>query len=290
VKPSEAEKNFVARKDPVPLDGGKGVPDTRVYVGNIHVSITDVGLRSILEQFGPVESVTLHRDELGNSKGFAFVRFVNADSAKLAMSSLGGLELAGRPLKVGPVIDGSQQKSSSAIDVSSAGASANWKLDDDDGITGMQLNANSRVMLMAKLGQAAGMKVPVPTAQPPPMPFGSNPLLGAAGIAQDNGVPPITGTISSYLMIRNMFDLEAETEENWHEDVKEDVVEECSRHGQVLRCIVDRKRPGGLVYLQFGSAEVASKAAANLHGRFFAGRMITVMYLDAGQFSAFLNA
>jgi RNA recognition motif-containing protein len=94
VKPSEAEKNFVARKDPVVKDG-KMDQDTRLYVGNIHISITEVALKSILEQFGQVDSVTLHRDEMGNSKGFAFARFSKPESAKLAMTNLGGLELAG---------------------------------------------------------------------------------------------------------------------------------------------------------------------------------------------------
>lgn len=75
MKPSEAEKNFVAKKDPVTsLSKDKVDPDSRLYVGNIHVSITDIVLRSILEQFGQLETITLHRDELGNSKGFAFAR------------------------------------------------------------------------------------------------------------------------------------------------------------------------------------------------------------------------
>lgn len=32
------------------------------------MSITETGLRPILEQFGALESVMLHRDEAGNSK------------------------------------------------------------------------------------------------------------------------------------------------------------------------------------------------------------------------------
>jgi RNA-binding protein 39 len=78
VKPSEAEKNFVARKEPVSLSrdpSQKPGPDARLYIGNIHISITDAALKTVLEQFGPLESVTLHRDELGNSKGFAFIRY-----------------------------------------------------------------------------------------------------------------------------------------------------------------------------------------------------------------------
>ena len=89
VKPSEAEKNFVAKKDPVTnLSKDKVDPDSRLYIGNIHVSITDIVLKSILEQFGQLETITLHRDELGNSKGFAFARSsltttLNANAIKI---------------------------------------------------------------------------------------------------------------------------------------------------------------------------------------------------------------
>lgn len=44
-------------------------------------------------------------------------------------------------------------------------ASANWKLDDDGG-SGMHMNSQSRVALMAKLGQTAGVNVPTLPQQP----------------------------------------------------------------------------------------------------------------------------
>lgn len=118
VKASEAEKNFLAkassqairddRKDgnsvyqpqkrPQKLTVGED-GDARVYIGNIHVSINESTLKSVLEPFGEVDDIRLHRDDLGNSKGFAFVKFRRPQSAKICMSSLGGVELIGRPLK-----------------------------------------------------------------------------------------------------------------------------------------------------------------------------------------------
>ena len=65
VKPSEAEKNFIAKKESgakVASDYHQApVADPRVYIGNLHVNITEDSLRSVVEQFGPVESVSLHR-------------------------------------------------------------------------------------------------------------------------------------------------------------------------------------------------------------------------------------
>ena len=65
------------------------------YIGNIHVSMDENALKTVLEQIGQVESIKLHRDHMGNSKGFAFVKFVRHESATLAMTSLNGMELAG---------------------------------------------------------------------------------------------------------------------------------------------------------------------------------------------------
>jgi RNA-binding protein 39 len=156
--------------------------------------------------------------------------------------------------------------------------SANWKLDDDDGVTGMQLNAQSRASLMAKLGQAAGLQMPNVSLNATPSSVPQNVML--------QGPPPIMGKPSIYLMIQNMFILEEETGKNWEQDLKEDVFEECSKYGKIMQCVVETRRSGGFIYLQFSSIESAGLAAAALNGRYFAGRMIQCTYLDAGQFVA----
>ncbi len=304
VKASEAEKNFNAKKDPssTTYDGTPlglsdfSGPETRIYLGNIHVSIDENAIKLIVDQFGPTESVKLHRDNLGNSKGFAFVKFLRAESASLAMSSLGGMELAGRPLKVGPVIDSKSGVIAGGLVGGSAmqDASGNWKLDTDEGDgQGFQLNSSSRAMLMAKLGQSAGIQVPqlpapmmnsfgalvmplvqqqqVPPAPPMPPAPANNPVV----------VPPVGGVPSQCLLVCNMFDPATESEPEWDLDIREDVVEECARHGaEVEHCHVERNKPGGMVFVKLRSVEAASKTAARMNGRFFAGRMITVTYLE----------
>ena len=64
--------------------------------------------------------------------------------------------------------------------------------------------------------------------------------------------------------------------------VKEDVSEECARFGPLEACHVEKNKPGGLVFLRFNKCPDAEKAAASLHGRYFAKRMITVSYFDPG--------
>ena len=56
-------------------------------------------------------------------------------------------------------------------------------------------------------------------------------------------------------------------------------MEESGKYGAVLHCYVEAKLPGGLVYMVFAQVESAVKAATALHGRWFAGRGITVEYV-----------
>ena len=206
-----------------------------------------------------------------------FSRFANHECAKLAMSSLAGFELCGRPLKVGPVIDGSTGNTAVKSNTNIEATSSNdWKLDDDDGASGMQMNAQSRVALMHKLGQAAGIQMPTPLAPPP---------SSSASIANSQSL----GTPSQYIIISNMFALEEETDIDWHLDLNEDVTEECSKYGKVVRCDVETKKSGGFVYIKFEQTESAVNAMKALNNRYFAGRIITVSYIDAIKYSSLIS-
>lgn len=149
-----------------------------------------------------------------------------------------------------------------------AAHTANWKLDDDDG-NGCQLNSSSRAMLMAKLG---GVSAPQ-TAQAVPMV-----MMSAPTVPQPLALPPMLGTPSCNFTIRNMFVLEEENEQDWDSDVREDVRDECAKYGTIVDCSVETKVSGGLVYVRFANVQCAVTAAQALHGRFFAGKMITIQY------------
>lgn len=290
VKASEAEKNFLAKKDPATVapthasvgqggnssiygPGGANAVggDSRVYIGNLHVNITEDDLCTVLQQVGPVDGGTagvhIQRDEVGTSKGYAFARFLRVEDAQKAQTTLAGLELAGRPIKVGFVTDGGNNNQG----MQQAGSS-NWKLDDDEG-SGMQMNSQSRSMLMAKLGKAAGIEMPA-TQIPHNVMVKDTPTVNASQ------APPISGKASNCFVMKNMFVLEEETEQDWEDCIKEDVTVECQKFGAVEHCHVEKSRPGGLVYLKFISAQAASEAARSLNGRWFAGKMITVEYIS----------
>ena len=98
---SEAEKNFLAKQEGVDPATGEKVtkekkPD-RLYVGNLHVGVMEHDLQSIFTPFGDVEGVTIVRDEVGNSKGYGFVKFARVEDAKTALEKMPpGLELLGK--------------------------------------------------------------------------------------------------------------------------------------------------------------------------------------------------
>ncbi|CAA6663240.1 unnamed protein product [Spirodela intermedia] len=106
-----------------------------------------------------------------------------------------------------------------------------------------------------------------------PLPGSGLPVMPAAVQQAD----PI-GVPSECLMLKNMFDPSLETEPDFDLDIKEDVQEECSKFGPLKHIFVD-KNSAGYVYLRFESATAAISAQRALHGRWFAGKMITATFM-----------
>jgi cold-inducible RNA-binding protein len=73
----------------------------KIYVGNFSFSLTESELRSLFEEHGSIESVTIATDrDNGRSRGFGFVSMPNDDEAERAMAALNGKDLGGRALTV----------------------------------------------------------------------------------------------------------------------------------------------------------------------------------------------
>ncbi|MBV9087398.1 MAG: RNA-binding protein [Acidobacteria bacterium] len=72
-----------------------------IYVGNLSFGATEDEVRSLFEQHGAVEKVTLVRDrDSGQPRGFAFVEMPNDSEAEAAISAVNGANLGGRSLNV----------------------------------------------------------------------------------------------------------------------------------------------------------------------------------------------
>ena len=72
-----------------------------IFVGNLDFSTTEDTLRSLFEQYGAVERVSVVTDrDTGRSRGFAFVEMTVPSEAALAIAELNGRDCNGRALKV----------------------------------------------------------------------------------------------------------------------------------------------------------------------------------------------
>lgn len=192
---------------------------------------------------------------------------------------MNGFELAGRPMKVGNVTE--------RLDVTT-----NASLDTDEmDRSGIDLGATGRLQLMFKLAEGAGLAVPQAAA---------NALLGENSNLENLQTrltffpsylatapqpapqqpqvqsPPIA---TQCFLLANMFDPATETNPSWAEEIKDDVIEECNKHGGVLHVFVDTASSSGNVYVKCPSIATAVLAVNALHGRWFAGRVITAAYV-----------
>jgi len=72
---------------------------TNIYVKEIDPEVSNEEFQRIFEQFGPVNSSLIKRDEKsGSSEGFGFVNFLNHEDAKAAAEKLNGYRLRNKEL------------------------------------------------------------------------------------------------------------------------------------------------------------------------------------------------
>ena len=72
-----------------------------IFVGNLSFGATEETLRSMFENYGTVERVSIVTDrETGRSRGFGFVEMTNADEPDRAIAALNGSDLGGRAINV----------------------------------------------------------------------------------------------------------------------------------------------------------------------------------------------
>ena len=62
-----------------------------------------------------------------------------------------------------------------------------------------------------------------------------------------------------------------ESKPSWDQEIRDDVIEECSKHGGVLHLYVDKASPQGNVYVKCPTISAAVASVNSLHGRFFGG-------------------
>jgi len=74
---------------------------TNVYVKNLDDDVDDEKLKQEFSRFGPIASVRVMADDKGNSRGFGFISFANAEDATRAMNEMNGVIFGTKPLYAG---------------------------------------------------------------------------------------------------------------------------------------------------------------------------------------------
>lgn len=272
VQPTQAERNRAAAQNASTssstLQRGNVGP-MRLYVGSLHFNITEDMLKGIFEPFGKIDKIELIKDmETNRSKGYGFITFHDSEDAKKALEQLNGFELAGRPMKVGHVTE--------RTDVSQAPSF----LDSEElHRSGIDLGATGRLQLMAKLAEGTGFQIPqaaVNALQMNPLGLPGQPQATAVAAVAAAAAPTIA---TQCFLLSNMFDPLTETNPSWDEEIRRDVMEECRKHGGALHVYVDRASPEGHVYVKCPTIASAVASVNALHGRWFAGRIITAAYV-----------
>jgi RNA-binding protein 39 len=284
VKSSEAEKNVAwhtaqaAKKSVGDVTGSTAaqMPGGRIKLSNVHPTMTKELLKPIFEPYGPVFSVSVGQTDQGTMGGV--VQFVNPKDAMQAVTELQGqIDIQG----VVMALEHANDKELTGATAVAEGRQVEERLDlDADDGGGMKLSAQSRVELMSKLAATAGIEVP--KAPDVYLNMQQQPLPQDEGYDEEvallQGVlGPSSPIPTPCLLLKNAFDPESETGNDWEKEIEEDFREECSKFGRVVFVHVDPKTKG-FVYLKFDSVEAATVARNALLGRWFNMKRLIAEY------------
>jgi RNA-binding protein 23/39 len=283
---------------------GKQIQAQKVYVGNLEASlVTAQHLQALFAPFGTLTEINLQA-----GKGFAFLQFHDPKEAALAIQTMAGQMLAGRPMKTGWATN---QVSVHGIEVvtshefppdaatraenayrvlallTSGGAVPAAAAATQPtayyypvtttaaalgGVSRVPTVAEARASLAAGTGAMGGGQQLAPTIPPVPAVVAAAPTVDPTKIGNADHPTP-------HVLVHNMFDKDEETEAGWEKEIREEFEEECSKYGKIVTVTVISKEPGGKIYASFDSTDGAKTCASSLAGRWFDKRQLRVEFV-----------
>eukprot|EP01065_Artemidia_motanka_P045465 TRINITY_DN6692_c0_g1_i1.p1 TRINITY_DN6692_c0_g1~~TRINITY_DN6692_c0_g1_i1.p1 ORF type:complete len:537 (+),score=89.87 TRINITY_DN6692_c0_g1_i1:103-1611(+) len=122
------------------------------------------------------------------------------------------------------------------------------------------LNARAAQLLLQRLGGQ-------PPLPPTPPPTGE--------------VPPPPAMDTTCVRLSNLFNPQEEEEDDFDEDIKEEVSDQCNKLGRLVHVFVDKNSPSGEVWLRFKESEGGRLTREKMHDRWFAKRQIHAEFIPA---------
>ena len=291
---------------PLKDESGQLIQAQKVYVGNLEVnSVTSQHLQVLFAPFG-----TLTEIQLQHGKGFAFLQYHDPKEAALAIQTMSGQVLAGRPMKTG-------WATNPIVSINGVAVVTSNEFPPD-----AAARVQNAYQILAQLTSVSFMTQVIP----PHLPLASGSLLPSAplvastvptvadaraslaAVAAANSakiyssvasVPTIAvssiGSVpdpmvignadhpSQHLLVHNMFNKDEETENGWENELREEFIEECSKYGTIVNVIVISREVGGKIYASFNDAAGAQTCARSLAGRWFDRKQLRVEFTTEEQ-------
>ncbi|UKJ88677.1 RNA splicing factor [Theileria orientalis] len=153
VQSSQAEKNRAARAAKQLQENALKEADnpTTVMVSNlvgVLSSLTEGDLQQLFAPFGNVAEVAVARNDMGLSKGYAYIRFKRWTEAREALNVMNGFDISGQSIKVSYVTSNKRGRGSRLNELGDLDIE---RLDDEE--AGLISGSSNKIALMKKLQQ-----------------------------------------------------------------------------------------------------------------------------------------
>jgi len=280
VQLTQGEKNIAAM---IAQDMANSQRSLTLKVKNLAKEMREDDLQPVFAAFGDVSEIYLRRSSDGKTRE-GFVEFVKSSEGIAAMEQLNGLEILGKKMHVysdkpvdtigmidpsavlGQITSG--LGSTPAVKTDSVGLS----LTDEGGNNGLIMSSSARTNLMAKLhGGAFANEVTTVVKKEEP-----------AAVS----LPQTTAEATPCLLLSNMFDPAKETDPDFDLDIREDVMDEVGKYGQLRHIYVDKTSVDGKVYLKFSNSTGATATFGALNQRWFGQSQIKCEYVPMPKYNS----
>ncbi|EAS01210.2 RNA recognition motif protein (macronuclear) [Tetrahymena thermophila SB210] len=256
--------------------------DRKLYIGNIPPGLQPVKCQLMINS--ALKQLKVNQETPGDScvsiwispeGNYGFAEFRTPDEATKALNALVNVTLLGQPLKVGRPA----QYTKSSTEVSSSGANS--------GATGF--SSSGRFDILSLL-DPNGQKKDQEEAE------GAQQAANLTLIPGLEAAPPVTNKNmislkvqipTRILVLHNMIaDGELIIDEEFRQ-IEEDVKEECSKHGKVVKITIPRPSDSneqvkgqGRIFVEYENTDAARDARRDLNGRLFNNRTVQVQYFS----------
>ncbi|KAJ8325923.1 hypothetical protein QVD99_004088 [Batrachochytrium dendrobatidis] len=278
---------------PMPLN-------TRLFISNVSEIVSEDDITALFETFGKILSCSLIPNVLTRRhKTYGYIQYESSDSLAIAITTMNNFELGGKQLVVGKGIFGTDMpvgmKSLPGLGGSGAASPATNAFGMSDTATGANgtglISAEMLAQLRYTMSTSGGAGTNIRGLHGDDLALLEEPQSITASqrymIMQKLQRPDEDGAAapSTVLLLCNMITF-GEIDEFLQDEIKQ----ECEKYGLVNRVVLwqDKNRTYTsddlvMVYVEFGSVDVAIKARLALDGRFFGGRKIQATYTQIPQ-------